>query len=94
MNNYSLSPQQSHVGSVPRTAPVMIADAHPTPESTDSAPGAQFMAQAPHSMQASRSMILAFFSTISKTACGQTSMHFPHPVHFEASSSSVTTFSR
>jgi hypothetical protein len=42
----------------------MIAVAHPTPGVTAMAWAGQFIAQAPHSMQWSRSIILAFpFST-------------------------------
>jgi hypothetical protein len=45
------------------------------------APNSQFMAQAPHSMHRSLSVIAARLSRISKTICGQTSTHLPQPVH-------------
>lgn len=72
-------------GSVPVSMPVMIAAAQPTPAFTESAPKSQFFAQAPHSMQRSRSVTTARFSRISNTPCGQTSTHRPHPAHFPAS---------
>jgi hypothetical protein len=74
---------ESHpqVGSPPRIAPLMTAAAQPTPAFTVSAPAAQFLAQAPHSMQASKSAIRAFRFSTANTACGQISTHIPHPVH-------------
>lgn len=42
-------------------------------------------------MQASTSTIRTFFSSSLKTACGQTSAHVPHPLHFSASTVKVTT---
>jgi hypothetical protein len=72
--------------------PPMIAAAHPTPAVTVIAPGAQFLAQAPHSMHAARSMIRAFPALIPKTACGQTSMHSRHPLQRPVSSARVSPF--
>ncbi len=48
---------QSHAGSVLRNAPIIIPAAQPTPDSTEIASAGQFIAHAPHSMQASRSLI-------------------------------------
>jgi hypothetical protein len=45
----------------------MIAAAHPTPGFTEIAFAGQFIAHAPHSMQASRSRIRAFLSATAKT---------------------------
>jgi hypothetical protein len=72
---------QSHVGGPPVTILFMIAAAQPTPAFTVIAPNSQFMAQAPHSMHRSLSVIAARLSRISKTICGQTSTHLPQPVH-------------
>jgi hypothetical protein len=55
------------------------------------APSGQFFAQAPHSMQKSLRRMTALLFSISKTACGHTNMHIRQPLHFSASSSSVTT---
>lgn len=88
-----LSEQPRH-GSVPLRAPMMTPVAHPTPAFTDRASAGQFIAHAPHSMQASRSTILAFPFSTTKTPWGQTSSHMPQPVHFSASNSRVTTFRR
>jgi len=52
----------------------MIAVAHPTPGLTEIAPAGQFVAQAPHSMQRSRSRIRAFPSAVAKTPWGQTAV--------------------
>jgi len=41
---------QSQVGSVPRSNPLMMPAAHPTPDLTVTAPVEQFIAQAPHSI--------------------------------------------
>jgi hypothetical protein len=49
------------VGSAPATKPLNTAAAHPTPARTRIAPGSQFLAQAPHSMQAPRSASRARF---------------------------------
>ena len=46
----------------------MTAVAHPTPDFTVMAPEAQFLAHAPHSMQASRSTIKALPSPRTSTA--------------------------
>jgi hypothetical protein len=46
---------------------MIIAAAQPVPDSTSIAPLAQFLAQAPHSMHASRSTIWATRSTIANT---------------------------
>jgi len=87
-------PEQSQLGSVPVSAPMMIAAAHPTPDSTAMASAGQFLAQAPHSMQASRSTIRAFLSSTANTPCGHTVAHIPQPVHFVSSNFNVTTFGR
>jgi len=82
---------QSQVGSVPLKIPLMIPAAQPTPDLTVMACSLQFFSQAPHSMQRSLFMIIAFLLTISNTLCGQTMVHIMQPLHFEGSSSSVTT---
>jgi hypothetical protein len=74
--------------------PVMIAEAQPTPELTVIALKSQFLAQAPHSMHRSRSVIAARLSRIMNTPCGQTSAHLPHPAHFSEAYLSVVTFAR
>jgi hypothetical protein len=71
--------------------PLRIPAAHPTPERTAIAPNLQFKSQAPHSMQLSISIILAFPSVILKTACGQTMAHIPQPVHKALLSFKVAT---
>ena len=86
--------EQSQFGLEPANAPLMMATAQPTPESTEIASSGQFLAHAPHSMQASRSTNRARFSSIRNTAWGQTTAHIPHPVHFVSSSLKVTTFER
>jgi hypothetical protein len=72
--------------------PPMIAAAQPTPAFTMIAPAAQLRAHAPHSMHADRSTIRDLPPLISKTACGQTSMHCRQPVHFAWSSERVSPF--
>ena len=84
-------PEHSHVGSVPKMALVINALAQPIPDSTEMAPPRQFLAQAPHSIQASWSTILAFRSSITKTPCGQTLKHILHPLHFSMFTASVVT---
>jgi hypothetical protein len=84
--------QQSEAG-VPNM-PLRTAVAQPTPARTETAWNSQFLAHAPHSMQASRSTILALRSSTAKTACGQTTAQRPQPVHFSASNFSVTTFGK
>jgi hypothetical protein len=69
----------------------MTAAAQPTPVRTLKASVGQFCAQAPHSIQASRSMISTLPFVKLKTAWGQTSKHVPQPMHFSASSLKVTT---
>jgi len=44
-------PEQPHVGSVLLRIPLIMPAAQPTPEFTEIAPGGQFRAQAPHSIQ-------------------------------------------
>jgi hypothetical protein len=90
-------PPQSQDGSVPRIMPLMIAAAQPTPRPAVIVPVRQFKAQAPHSMQRSLPMMVergrgrfppdGITCSIAKTLCGQTSMHFPQPLHFAVSSS-------
>jgi hypothetical protein len=70
----------------------MMAAAHPTPGLTLIAPEAQFRMHAPHSMHAPLSAIDAFPPAMAKTACGQTSMHRPQPVHAAAENVSVSPF--
>jgi len=84
--------EQSQVGSVPRRIPVIIPVAQPTPELTEIASTEQFFAQAPHSIQASKSAIRAFLFSIVKTSWGQTRVHSPQPIHLSQSSWSVATF--
>jgi hypothetical protein len=85
--------QQQEALSRPK-AVLMTAAAQPTPASTVTASVGQFLAQAPHSMQASRCSIFAWLSFMLKTAWGQTTRHIPHPTHFSSSSSKVTTFGK
>jgi hypothetical protein len=61
------SKEQSHEGSELVIIPFRIPAAQPTPDFTEIAPGWQFSAHAPHSIQSSISMIQAFFWLISKT---------------------------
>lgn len=68
--------------------------AQPTPGLTVIAFAGQFIAQAPHSMQASRSMIRAFPSGTEKTPCGQTFVHMAHPVQEASANRTVATPSR
>jgi hypothetical protein len=85
---------QSQDGGPPVTMLLMIAAAQPTPALTVMAPNSQLRVQAPHSMHRSLSVIAARLSRISKTRCGQTSTHRPHPVHLSAEYLSVVTFAR
>lgn len=85
-------PEQSQLGSLPLSQPMITAVAHPTPVSTVTAPAGQFLAQAPHSMQRSLSSIFAFLSLMLKTLWGQTSAHLPQPMHFSSDKQSVATF--
>jgi hypothetical protein len=71
-----------HVGSLPVSMPVMMAEAQPTPAFTVRAPKSQFFMQAPHSMHRSRSVIDARLSFMTNTPRGQTSTHLPQPAHF------------
>jgi hypothetical protein len=50
-----------------RSHSLMIPEAQPTPASTDMALPGQFLAQAPHSMQASASMSEAFLALTANT---------------------------
>jgi hypothetical protein len=84
---------QLHSGSVPLIQPRITPAAHPTPAFTVTAAWGQFCAQAPHSMQAPSSTMTDVRPSISKTACGHTSTHVPHPVHFSGSSLTVATSS-
>jgi len=61
-----LYPPQPQEGFEPEIHPFMIAEAHPTPGVTEIASAGQFIAHAPHSMQASRSRIRAFPSATAK----------------------------
>jgi hypothetical protein len=72
----------------------MTAAAHPTPAVTRTAPEAQFLMHAPHSMHDSRSAIEDFPSIMRKTAWGQTSIHCRQPRQSPWSSFSVSPFFR
>ena len=85
---------QSHVGSVPVRAPLIMPAAHPTPAWTVMASAGQFWLQAPHSMHRFLSVITAFLFFIWNTRCGQTIVHILQPIHFSISNASVVTFSR
>src|SRR5450830_911715 len=63
-----------------RSHSLIIPEAQPTPASTVMALTGQFRAQAPHSIQASRSVMEVFFSVIENTWCGQTSRQRPQPM--------------
>jgi hypothetical protein len=52
----------------------------------------QLIAQAPHSMHKSFSVIRAFFSDTANTPCGQTSTHLPQPMQRSLVSASDATF--
>ena len=62
-----LYPPQPQAGFEPEIHPLRIAEAHPTPGVTEIAFVGQFIAHAPHSMQAFRSRIRAIRSVIAKT---------------------------
>jgi len=87
-------PWHPQVGPLPASRPASTPPAQPTPARTRIASRSQFLAQAPHSMQAPRSARTARLSSSRNTACGQTRVHIPQPLHRLASNSSVTTFSR
>jgi hypothetical protein len=70
--------QLTHPPFLPRML-LIIAAAQPTPAETSIAFVAQFIRQAPHSMQSSRLAITAFRSMTANTACGQTSSQRPQP---------------
>ena len=59
-------PPHPQEGFEPESQPFRIAAAHPTPGFTEIACVGQFIAHAPHSMQASRSRIRAFLSATVK----------------------------
>jgi hypothetical protein len=86
--------EQPHDGSEFLSIPFIIPAAHPTPELTKIACTGQFRAHAPHSMQESRLMIRAFFPESSKTLCGHTFIHIPHPLQLSSHNLSVTTSGR
>lgn len=88
------SGQQAQEGFEPDSHPFRIDVAQPTPGLTVIAFPGQFIAQAPHSMQASRSMIRAFPSGTENTPCGQTFAHMPHPVQEASANRTVATPSR
>jgi hypothetical protein len=88
------SVEHPHVGSEFLSIPLIIPAAQPTPELTVIACTGQFNAQAPHSMHESLLIMCAFFSESTKTSCGQTFMHIPHPLHVDSHKSSVTTSGR
>jgi hypothetical protein len=60
----------------------MTAAAQPTPACTVKASVGQFMAQAPHSMQASLFAIRTRPLFMLNTAWGQTTIHIPQPEQF------------
>lgn len=90
----SESSEQPHDGSVPRSAPIIIAMAQPVPDVTVTASLGQFLAHAPHSMQASRSTTFALRFSMRKTPWGQTDTHMLHPLHMASFRDSVTAFCR
>ena len=73
---------------------LIIPEAQPTPASTRMAVVGQFRAQAPHSIQASRSLRVAFLFAMVNTWCGQTSRHRPQPMQASPSSSTVVALSK
>jgi hypothetical protein len=83
--------QQQALSVLPK-AELMTAATQPTPAVTVMASVGQFLAQAPHSIQASRNSIRAFPVAKPRTALGQTSMQVPQPIHFPGLKSKVTTF--
>jgi hypothetical protein len=82
---------QQHEESFRPNAELMTAAAQPTPLLTLIASAGQFMAHAPHSMQASRFWIRTEPLFRLKTSWGQTNMHMPQPAHFSWARSKVTT---
>ena len=54
----------------------------------------QFLAQAPHSMQAFRSVIWAFPCLTLKMRWGQTSSQLPQPIHFSSDNRKIAVSSR
>jgi hypothetical protein len=70
---------------LPFSQRLMMSAAQPTPGVTLIASTGQFIAQAPHSMQPSLSMISAFFPANEKTPWGQTCVHIPQPMHVSPS---------
>ena len=73
------SPQVS--SPLPVRADRIRAAAHPTPLCTSIAPGGQFRAQAPHSMQRSGAPSTALSVPSRKTPCGQTSVQRRQLIH-------------
>jgi hypothetical protein len=69
-----------------------MAAAQPTPEDTRIAPAGQFLAQAPHSMQAPGSLARAFPPSTARTAWGQTSTHSPQPEQAASSIARLSSF--
>jgi len=82
-NQQHASPLPVHPqsGGPPVRSEFSMAAAHPTPGRTLIAPNRQFNAQAPHSMQLSRSSGTAFPFCNTNTPRAHTSMHLPQPVH-------------
>jgi len=77
--------QQQDVLRLPGNQVWMMYWAQPTPGVTVMAAVGQFRAQAPHSMQASRSRTSALPPCRAKMRCGQTVAHRPQPTHLALS---------
>jgi hypothetical protein len=88
------SPPQLHSPlsiSLPRSAALIIAQAHPTPLCTVIACTGQLRAQAPHSMQETGAASTAVSLPGMKTPCGQTLLHIPQLMQRSGSYRSVFT---
>jgi hypothetical protein len=69
----------------------IIYEAQPTPGVTEMASAGQFFAQAPHSIQPSKSSMRVFFPLIENIPCGQTTAHIPQPTQDVSLSRNVVT---
>ncbi len=67
--------------SLPLSAALIMAEAHPTPLSTSMAWEGQFFRQAPHSMQSAGLANLIRSPSRAKTRWGHTFRHIPHRTH-------------
>jgi hypothetical protein len=75
--------------SLPRSAALIIAHAHPTPLCTVIACTGQFMAQAPHSIHETDTASTAVSLPGTNTPCGQTLLHIPQFIQRSGSYRSV-----